>query len=126
MFRGLIGTLVVTGLLQAGQVMAELIDGEELVDPTRPFYTELSGEPDVFVEEPSGDRVLGSFDVSFVRIGSSSAMAIINSQRVAIGDEIGGATVVAIDRGGVTLMVDEQEQRVNLYPNNIKAPAATQ
>ena len=30
------------------------------------------------------------------------------------------------DRGGVTLMVDEQEQRVDIYRSDIKTPAATQ
>ena len=115
--------LLITAVVQVSQSMADVIDGEELVDPTRPFYLESSGQ---FPDEPSRVVAPGSFEVSFVRIGSSSAMAIVNSQRVTIGDVIGGATVVAIDRGGVTLMVDEQEQRVNMYRNDIKAPAATQ
>lgn len=118
--------LVITAVVQIGHSMADVIDGEELVDPTRPFYLESSGQSDQFPEEPSRDLVPGSFDVSFVRISGSSAMAIVNSQRVTIGDVIGGATVVAIDRGGVTLMVDEQEQRVNMYRSDIKVPAATQ
>ena len=118
--------LLITAVVQVSQSMADVIDGEELVDPTRPFYLESSGQPDPFPEEPSRDVTPGSFEVSFVRIGRSSAMAIVNNQRVTIGDVIGGATVVAIDRGGVTLMVDEQEQRVNMYRNDIKAPAATQ
>ena len=126
MFRNLIGIFLITGTLQASQAMAEIIDGEELVDPTRPFYLEPSSGPVVFPQELTGGGVSGSFDVSFVKIGSSSAMAIVNSQRVSIGDVIGGATVVAIDRGGVTLMVNEQEQRIDMYPTDIKAPAVTQ
>ena len=118
--------LLITALVQVSQSIADVIDGEELVDPTRPFYLESSGQPEQLPEQLSSVVAPGSFDVSFVRIGSSSAMAIVNSQRVTIGDVIGGATVIAIDRGGVTLMVDEQEQRVNMYRSDIKSPAATQ
>lgn len=114
-------------VLQAASAFAELIDGEELRDPTRPFFFEVADEPGiVFDSVVLPNRSSGSYAVTFVRIGSSSSMAIINEQRVSLGDKIGDATVVSIDRSGVTLMVDDQEQRVNLYNTdiNFKAPAA--
>ena len=101
MFEYLVKISLIIGLLQSSQSMADIIDGEEFLDPTRPFYLDLS-EPDEVIEEIFRDVVPASYDVSFVRIGSSSSMAIINGQRVSVGDVIGGATVMAIDRGGVT------------------------
>ena len=68
--------------------------------------------------------VPASYDVSFVRAGSSSPMAVINEQRVTIGDVIGGALVTAIDRNGVTLLINDEERRVTLYATNVKSPAA--
>lgn len=48
-------------------------------------------------------------------------MAVINQQQLTIGDEIGGAEVIDIDRSGVTLRVDNEEQRISLYGVNVKS-----
>ena len=103
-------------------LLADVIDGEEFVDPTRPIFSRNSLEADDFVLDLIRDVLPSSYEVTFVRAGNKSSLAIVNGQRVTVGDEIGGATVVSIDRGGVTLLVEEQETRVNLYGGSIKAP----
>lgn len=103
---------------------ADVIDGEELIDPTRPLLVEQA-----VVEEDSGSlmdmfRAAASteFEVTFVRASSSSPMAIVNDQRVTIGDVISGATVVAIDRNSVTMEVEGLRQEISLYSTSVKSP----
>lgn len=105
----------------AGNVHADLIDGEELRDPTRPLFVraqETSGE----VLNMIRNVVPASYDLSFVRASSSSPIAVINSERVTVGDVIGGATVVAIQRSSVTLSVNGEERVITLYDQSIKSP----
>ena len=123
MFR-LCGKLILAaGLILVSHSNAELIDGEELVDPTRPFFFSESN-PDEGMVELIRTVVPASFDISFIRASDTSPMAVINDQRVTIGDVIGGAQVVAIDRSGVTLLINDQERRISLYSTDVKAPSA--
>ena len=118
--------LMTTLLLSFGYVAAEVIDGEDLVDPTRPFaFTALGVDTDTGFLDRFVTAVPTSFEVTIVRASSSSPLAVVNNQRVTIGDSIGGALVIAIDRSGVTLLVNDEEIRVNLYNTNIKAPVVT-
>lgn len=117
------GAVLVISALLANQAFADVIDGEEFRDPTQPV---VALGP-VVSAGPSG--VFGSFStanlkLSFVRDSSTSPMAVINDKRVTIGDEINGALVVAIDRNGVTLRINDEESRINLYSTNIKSPVA--
>lgn len=122
----LIPLSVLVLLMSSSLSFAEVIDGEELVDPTRPLLFEMPDGVDggsqgvIRSVDPSG------YDVSFVRVSGATSIAVLNGQRVTIGDVIGGATVAVIDRSGVTLMIDDQERRVNIYENSIKAQAANQ
>jgi hypothetical protein len=104
-------------------VSADVIDGEELVDPTRPLFTNQRSNTDSDSTVAAMiNRVLpSSFDLSFIRLGGNGAMAVINDQRVGIGDSIGGAEVVAIDRSSVTLSINNQEQRISLYDTDVKS-----
>ena len=116
--------LTIALLGSAADVAAVVIDGEELLDPTRPFYFQViedSNNPDGLELIRSVATV--SFDVSFVRASNRSPLAVINEQRVTVGDVISGATVLAIDRSGVTLLIDGEERRINLYSNSVKSPA---
>lgn len=118
------------GILCAPAAVADVIDGEELMDPTRPLIVEREAP----VEEEEGDSLLNlfraavptEFEVTFVRAGSGSPMAIVNDQRVTIGDVISGATVVAIDRNGVTMEVDGLQMEVSLFGNSVKSPVRQQ
>lgn len=116
---------VLLGLAIARPSLADMIDGEELADPTRPLLQMQAPER---VQEGGGveSRLLPArYEVTFVRAGSTTPMAVVNDQRVTLGDVIGQATVIAIDRSGVTLRVNNQEQRVSLFTTNVKrAPAA--
>ncbi len=99
---------------------AEEIDGEEFADPTMPlFYIETSFNDEV--DQIFRTVVPASYDISFIRAGGDSAFAVINSVRVSEGDVIGGARVVAIDRAGVTLFIDNMERRINMYSNRVKS-----
>ena len=116
----LIGALTVPG------VAADVIDGEDLRDPTRPLLVEQEEPEERSVADSLLDRfraaVPTEFEVTFVRAGSVSPMAIVNDQRVTIGDVIGGATVVAIDRNSVTMEVDGLQLEVSLFGNSVKSP----
>lgn len=100
-------------------VCADLIDGEELIDPTRPLFQNTS----IISDQPSVVDTTG-FELTFVRAGSTSPIAVINKQQVRLGDVIGGALVFAIDRNGVTLLRNNEEIRINVHGTGIKAPVA--
>ena len=106
-------------------VFADQIDGEELVDPTRPLFFSMApeGEGSAAVMNMIRNVLPSSFEVSFIRASSTSPMAVVNSERVTIGDSIGGASVVAIDRSSVTLSVNGEERRISLYGDSVKSPA---
>ncbi|MEQ8955006.1 MAG: hypothetical protein RL120_12820 [Gammaproteobacteria bacterium] len=123
--------LGLTGLLLAGAcamgAQADVIDGEDLQDPTRPLVrpSAIRTDDDGFLER-LGNILPGSFELSFVRASSSSPMAVINDRQLTIGDVIGGAELIAIDRSGVTLLMNGEETRINLYSSSVKAAARTQ
>lgn len=112
---------VIIGLLAfASLARAELIDGEDFVDPTKPlFYVDSSG--DGVVDQIFRTVVPASYDISFIRAGGESSTAVINNIRVSVGDIIGGAEVLLIDREGVTLLIDDEERRISMYANRIKS-----
>ena len=107
-------------IVSASFARADLIDGEDFIDPTKPlFYVDNS---DVGVADEIFRTVVPpSYDISFIRAGSDYSTAVINNVRVAVGDIIGGAEVLIIDRGGVTLLIDDEERRINMYENRIKS-----
>ena len=125
MFKQLTVLGLSLAVLGGGQVAADVIDGEELVDPTRPF-TLSSASDSSLVQELIRNVVPASYDLSFIRASSSSPMAVINQQRVTVGDIIGGAEVIAIDRSGVTLLVGEEERRISLYDVSVKTTSVSQ
>ena len=105
--------------------MADVIDGEDLVDPTRPFqFTALNDDSSILDLTRTG--VPASYALSFVRAGGDNPIAVINQQQLTIGDVIGGAEVIVIDRGGVTLRVDNEEQRISLYGVSVKSNTVSQ
>lgn len=105
--------------------MADVIDGEELADPTRPFQF-ADVDDDASILEMIRTVVPSSYDLSFVRAGGDTPIAVINQQQLTIGDVIGGAEVIAIDRGGVTLLINDEEQRVSLYGVSVKTNTVSQ
>ncbi|MDZ7642972.1 MAG: general secretion pathway protein GspB [Woeseiaceae bacterium] len=84
---GLAILLLVTGMALAATGMAA-----ELRDPTRPG----GADPVADSSEPSA-----AIRVSAVFISGERRVAVINGQRLRIGDTIAGATVRSIDRNSV-------------------------
>ena len=124
-FRKIAVTGFVVSLFGSTQLFADVIDGEDLVDPTRPFSIEETDDSSL-VQELIRTVVPASYDVSFIRAGSKSPMAVINQQRVSIGDVIGGAEVKKIDRDVVTLLIGNEEKRVSLYDVSVKAASTSE
>lgn len=114
--------LIISLGFAAGNVQADLVDGEELRDPTRPLFVRAQESTSGEVLSMIRNVVPASYDLSFVRASSSSPIAVINSERVTVGDVIGGATVVAIDRSSVTLSINGEERIISLYSESIKSP----
>lgn len=121
MFRSCLTAILLTGVAQF--VTADVIDGENLIDPTRPLFFSLSKTV------PAGVDVSGlisnvsasSWDVSFIRASGARPMAVVNSERVTIGDLIGGAEVIEIDRNSVTLLVNDEETRISIFDTALKS-----
>ncbi len=120
-------------LAQAGNPSAaQTIDGEVLRDPTRPFSVarnSLVGSGN----DANSDRLLpaglftrSNFNVTFIRDGGTSPMAVVNEQRVSVGDLIGGATVLAISSDGVTLSVNGLEQVITTFGPAVKEVSGTE
>lgn len=121
MFRSCLSVILLAGVAQF--VAADVIDGENLIDPTRPLFFSLSGTA------PEGVDVSGlisnvsasSWDVSFIRASGAKPMAVVNTERVTIGDLVGGAEVIEIDRNSVTLLVNDEETRVSIFDTALKS-----
>jgi len=99
---------------------AEFIDDENFVDPTRPFYALQNNNP---LPDETRPIIPDGYDLTFIRSGSSSPIAVINNRQVTVGDVIGSALVVAIERSSVTLFINGEERRIDLY-GNVKAPVS--
>lgn len=113
-------------LLLSSIVHGDVIDGEDLVDPTRPLMALTVEDDSVDLGAIYRAVVPASFDLSFVRASSSNPMAVINNQRVTIGDVIGGATVAEISRSSVTLLVNGEERKIGLYDTSVKGAVLSQ
>ena len=119
MFRYFLSVILACAFF-ANSVDAEIIDGENFIDPTRPFFAIQTSEtvPDLIRSViPIG------YELTFIRAGSSSPMAVINNRQVTIGDVINNALVVAIERSSVTLLISGEERRIDLY-GSVKAPVS--
>jgi len=92
-------------------------DESGLVDPTRPadFNTGI-GETDETAEE---GHVLSAIFVSQDR-----RVAVINGQRVQVGDSVAGAEVRAIHNTSVELLVRDKPVVLSLFGGSMKQPPA--
>lgn len=132
-------TLVVLGfqvLSAAHTVFGATQNDEVLVDPTLPLAVvmDASGEGEEGAEAgvaagfslgfPGAGGLLSgmftSYELSSVLIRGDSRIAVINEQRVRVGDSVGNARVTAIEPDKVSLNVDGQIQTLELYGNSIK------
>lgn len=122
MFKFKIIAVVLTFLLGSTLATAEMIDGEELVDPTVPLAEVLIENAGLGIDISTlyQNVVPENFKLSFIRVSTTNPMAVINNQRVTVGDLIGGATVAKISRSSVTLLIRDEEQVISLYDTSVK------
>lgn len=55
-----------------------------------------------------------AYNLSWLRIGNITKIAVVNGKRVQVGDVVDGAKVLSIAHSGVTLDVGNQEQLISL------------
>lgn len=100
-------------------VRAAGADDDLLVDPTAPLFADVAGDT-------SGGDLLPAlagfvrYQLSSILIREDDRVAVVNAQRVRVGDSIGSARVTAIDPGSVTIRVDGEQQTLQLYRDSIK------
>jgi hypothetical protein len=109
--------------LLAGNIVAADLEG--LVDPTAPVYlgVGLPGAPGDVVDGGILAR-LDVYSLNSVLVKNNDRIAVVNNQRVRIGDRIGAATVMGIDGTGVTLDVDGETRVLGLYGEPVKTLVA--
>ncbi|WP_299181895.1 hypothetical protein [uncultured Neptuniibacter sp.] len=77
-------------------------------DPTRP----VAGYQNNLVV-----KAAESYQVSWLRVAKTASRAVVNGQRVSVGDSVDGAKVITISRDGVTLMIGAQQKLIPLLQN---------
>lgn len=82
--------------------------GNPLPDPTRPAYR--STEPGTTAPEVT-------YSLQSILQSPDRALAIINGQRVTIGDRVGGARVITIRPGEVIVDFSGKRQTLHLNPS---------
>jgi hypothetical protein len=109
--------------LLAGSVHAATMDDELLVDPTVPLAIAVAPQAR---SESSGslfgfpNTVAGNYELKSVLVRPSGSFAVINDQRVRVGDSVGAARVTRIESDHVMLNVNGRIERLELYGNSIK------
>lgn len=111
-----IAAVMLPGLLST---VVKGADDELLVDPTAPLFADVSGDSTGADLQPALAGFV-RYQVSSILIREDDRVAVINAQRVRVGDSIGSARVTAIDPGSVTIRVDGEQQTLQLYRDSIK------
>ena len=107
----------------AGSTHAATQDDELLVDPTVPLNPAIVSDGGA---DPGEGGILDLFDtltsyeLSSVLIRANDRLAVINGERVRVGDTVSGARVTAIEPDHVNLNVNGPIERVELYTDSIK------
>ena len=111
---------VACGLALTGQVFAD--NEGRLLDPTRPTGWQSPAVSATDHPEPNVNalRLQGIFSLA----GERSAM--ISGRRVTVGDEVGGARVVEIDKNKVTLHIDGELRELAYLVPAVKSPTTNQ
>lgn len=118
-FKKFLILLVLLSLFVVVNVRAELVNGEDLTDPTRPLDFDRQAISEGLNLGGIASR-FNNYKVSSILIRQQLRIAVVNSQRVSIGDEIGNARVTDIDSESVTLDINGESRVIRLYENSIK------
>jgi len=121
-FRVLILLLLVTfSSLVLAQSVTVTIDGEVFRDPMQPPWAILPSMNTVEVV-PERETLLNSLQLSFVRSGGLTPIAVINGTQVTIGDLIEGASVEDIRPGEVVLVINGEERVLSRIAQSVRTP----
>lgn len=119
---------VLTLLLAAGSPMvchaAEDLTG--LVDPTAPLHMSAPASGDA--APAAGGSLLSpgvSYQLNSVLIRSNDRLAVVNDQRVRVGDTVGTARVAAINNDGVILEINGETRSLALFGAPVKTLVPT-
>ncbi|MCP3850929.1 MAG: hypothetical protein GY694_11935 [Gammaproteobacteria bacterium] len=110
MFK-LLAIIFINLLMTINIVQAQDIE-PGLTDPTRPAVVE--SRTSVISEDVN---IKSSYKVSQIFISQKSKTAIINDQKVKVGDTIDGADVLSIRSGQVYLLVDGENTTISITPS---------
>jgi hypothetical protein len=125
--------LVLMSAVVAGSALGATTDDQLRVDPTVPLGMVFSaGDAESVAnadDEGSIFDIFGgisgaftSYELSSVLVRAEDRIAVINEERVRVGDKVGTAVVASIDVEQVTLNVDGETLTLKLYENSIKTP----
>ena len=104
-------TLLILGALLA--VCMPIASAQSLRDPTRPaFFSGKTGEGTIVNRSRNAEWVLQS-----VLLSPERRYAIINGEVLALGGSVGGAELVAIREGEVTLRTGGALRTLRLFPD---------
>lgn len=79
-------------------------------DPTRP----------VNMSSGSNSQIpIGIYELKSIIIGKGRRLALINDKFVGVGDSIGGAKVINIDRNSVVILEAGQRRTIHLFDRSI-------
>lgn len=118
-------TLTLLSVFVAFSAQSATTNDELVVDPTVPLNFVIpeggEGNGDVGIGGPFD--LLGlftSYELSSVLIRAEDRIAVINGERVRVGDSIGSARVTAIESDHVTLNVNGKIETLERYTGSIK------
>lgn len=97
---------------------------EALFDPTTPLNYAVESEASAGFFLDGLPTPLSSYKLTSVLIRSGDRIAIINDQRVRVGDSIGEAKVISIDSNSATIDVDAETKVLQLYTNTVRTLVA--
>ena len=117
--------LVLLSVLVVYAVHAAPADDEDLVDPTQPL---VFGVPAAQQEDKGSffkdlQTAMQTYELNSVLIRSKDRIAVINKQRVRVGDMVGEAKVVNIEANSVTIEVNGISRELRLYNGSVKTLA---
>jgi hypothetical protein len=95
-----------------------------LIDPTAPLVAVPAQEG---AEAGAGGGLFGGllsgfggYRVTSILIRAEDRIAVVNDQRVRVGDSLGNARVIAIEPGSVTLDIAGESRELQVHENSIK------
>lgn len=123
-----LGCAAVFSLCAVAGTAADEFEG--LTDPTAPLTFAVPQSAEVVDDEDDGGFFglslpsMENYELNSVLIRGKDRIAVVNGQRVRIGEQVGAAKVTAINHEGVVLEIDGKPRVLELYAASVKSLAA--